>query len=169
MTKTECPSTSGGIAVSHNTLNGKNYDNLRSYKVQFTNWYQMSDGYNAYIVYIQQFSNENSFFWLVKSNLSRDIYIYDCDAIPEGPLVIIYSQDMFIKSLDTKIQLLSEQERSNAQIVAMNYFQDQYAFENYHMSYEQYMDIVILSLIERQDKISNDYKMWIWKLETYSC
>ena len=65
------------------------------------------------------------------------MHIYACDAIPDGPLVIIHSQDMFIKFLDTKIQLLSEQEKSNAKIVAMNFFQDQYAFENYHMSYEQ--------------------------------
>ena len=84
------------------------------------------------------------------------MHIYDCDAIPDGPLVIIHSQDMFIKFLDTKIQLLSEQERSNAQIVAMNYFQDQYAFENYHMSYEQYMDRVILSLIERLKNVTNN-------------
>ena len=42
MTKNECPGTSGGIAVSHNTLNCKNSDHLHSYKVQFTNWYQMS-------------------------------------------------------------------------------------------------------------------------------
>ena len=93
------------------------------------------------------------------------MHIYACDAIPDGPLVIIHSQDMFIKFLDTKIQLLSEQEKSNAKIVAMNFFQDQYAFKNYHMSYEQYMDRVILSLIERQDKISNDKKCEYGNLE----
>ena len=133
MTKKECPATSGGIAVSHNTLNCRNNHHLHNYKVQFTNWYQMSDNYNIYIVYIQQPLHENSFFWFVKDNLSQEVYIYDCDAIPDGPLVIIHSQDMFIEFLDTKIQLLSEQERSNAQIVAMNYFQDQYTFENYHV------------------------------------
>ena len=165
MTKTECPCTSSGIAVSDNTLNCKNHDHLHSYKVQFTNWYQISDNYNAYIVHIQQFLHENSFFWLVQDNLSQEMHIYACDAIPDGPLVIIHSQEMFIKSLDTKIQLLSEQEKSNAKVVAMNFFQDQYAFENYHMSYEQYMDRVILSLIERQDKISNDKKCESGNLE----
>ena len=93
------------------------------------------------------------------------MHIYGCDAIPDGPLVIIHSQDMVIKSLDTKIQLLSEQQKSNAKIVAMNFFQDQYAFENYHMSYEQYINRVILSLIERQDKISNDTKCESGNLE----
>ena len=58
--------------------------------------------------------------------------IYDCDAIPDGPLVIIHSQDMFIKFLNIKIKLVSEQEKSNAKIVAINFFQDQYAFVTTH-------------------------------------
>ena len=79
--------------------------------------------------------------------------IYDCDAIPDGPLVIIHSQDMVIALLDTQVHLVSEHEKSNAKLTATNFYQDQYAFQNYHMSYEQYMDRVILSLIERQDKM----------------
>ena len=42
-----------------------------------------------------------------------------------------------------------------AKLAAMNFYQDQYAFENYHMSYKQYMDRIILSLIERQEKMYN--------------
>ena len=82
--------------------------------------------------------------------------IHDCDAIPDGPLAIIHSQDMVIDFLHTQTHLVSEYEKSNAKLAAMNFYQDQYAFENYHMSYEQCMDRVILSLIERQDKMCND-------------
>ena len=70
--------------------------------------------------------------------------------------MILHSQDMVIQFLETQIRLVSEHEKSNAKLAAMNFYQEQYVFENYHMSYEQYMDRVILSLIERQDKICND-------------
>ena len=84
MTKTECPGTSGGIAVSHNTLNCKNYDNLHSYQVQFTNWYQMSDNYNAYIVYIQQFLHE-----IVSFGLLKTIYLERCTSMTVMPFLMV--------------------------------------------------------------------------------
>ena len=126
------------------------------YNVQFTNWYHILDNHIAYIVHIHYSPCGNKFFWLVRNTLSQEVTIYDCDAIPDGPLVIIHSQDMVIDFLDTQIHLVSEHEKSNAKLAAMNFYQDQHAFENYHMSYKQYMDRVILSLIERKDKICND-------------
>ena len=91
--------------------------------------------------------------WLVRNTWHQEVTIHDCDAIPDGPLVITHSQVMVIAFLNTQVQLVSEHEKSNAKLTAMNFYQDQYAIQNYHMSYEQYMDRVILSLIERQDKV----------------
>ena len=156
MTKKECPCTSGGITVNQSTPNCTNNLHSYMYNVQFTNWYHISDNHIAYIVHIHYSPRGNKFSWLVRNTLSQEVTIYDCDAIPDGPLVIIHSQDMVIDFLDTQIHLVSEHEKSNAKLAAMNFYQDQYAFENYHMSYEQYMDRVILSLIERQDKMCND-------------
>ena len=79
--------------------------------------------------------------------------IHNCDAIPDGALEIIHSQYMCIQFSDIQIQQVSEYEKNNAKLVAENFYQDQYAFANYHMSYEQYMDRIILSLIEKQDKL----------------
>ena len=156
MTKKECPCTSDGITVNQSTPNCTNNLHSYMYNVQFTNWYHISDSHIAYIVHIHYSPRGNKFFWLVRNTLSQEVSIHDCHTIPDGPLVIIHSQDMVIDFLDTQIQLVSEHEKSNAKLAAMNFYQDRYAFENYQMSYEQYMDRVILSLIERQDKMGND-------------
>ena len=155
MTKKECPCTSGGIAVSQNTPNYINNLDLYMYTVQFTNWVYTLHNQVAHIVYIHNSPYGSKYFWLVRNTLSQGVTIYDCDTSPEGPLGIIHSQDMFIEFVDTQIRLISDY-KSNAKLVAMNFYQDQYAFKNYHMSCEQYMDRVILSLIERQDKMCND-------------
>ena len=42
-------------------------------------------------------------------------------------------------------------DKCNAEI----FFQDFEAFDKYHMPYEQFMDRLILSLVERQDKLSS--------------
>ena len=69
----------------------------------------------------------NKFFWLVRNTWSQEVTIYDCDAIPDSPLMIIHSQNMVIDFLDTQIHLVSEHEKSNAKLAAMNFYQDQYA------------------------------------------
>ena len=152
-TKKRCPCTSGGITVNQSTPNCTINLHSYMYNVQFTNWYDISDNRIAYIVHIQNSPRENKFFWLVRNTWHQEVTIYDCDAIPDGPLVIIHSQDMVIAFLNTQVHLISEHEKSNARLVAMNFYQDQYAYQKYHMSYEQYMDRVILSLIERQDQM----------------
>ena len=82
------------------------------YNVQFTNWYYISDNNIAYIVHIQNSPRGNKFFWLVRNTWPQEVTIYDCDAIPDGPLVIIHSQDMVIAFLDTQVHLVSEHEKS---------------------------------------------------------
>ena len=69
---------------------------------------------------------------------------------------IIHSQYICIQFSDIQIQQVSEYEKSNAKLAEENAYQDQYMSTNCHMSYEQYMGRVILSLIERQDRFPVD-------------
>ena len=57
---------------------------------------------------------------------------------------------MCIVFSDFQIQLLSNHDKVNANVVASNFYQDCYCLEKYHMSYEQYMDR--LSDVNLKDK-----------------
>ena len=54
------------------------------------------------------------------------------------------------------IETCTDNQKHYAKCTAENFYQDCKAYHEYHMSYEQFMDRLILSLIERQDKLSAD-------------
>ena len=52
------------------------------------------------------------------------------------------------------VETYTDNQKHYAKCTAENFYQDRKAYYEYHMSYEQFMDRLILSLIERQDKLS---------------
>ena len=52
------------------------------------------------------------------------------------------------------IETYTNNQKHYAKCIARNFYQDCKAFDKYHMPYEQFMDRLIMSLIERQDKLS---------------
>ena len=58
-------------------------------------------------------------------------------------------------NLPPEVEMLTESQRMYVKITALNIYRDCKILSDYRMSYEQYLDSVILNLIESQIKLIN--------------
>ena len=80
--------------------------------------------------------------------------LFHCDVFPGDFLQIVYIQNMLIH-LPLKVQKVTKSEKMYAEVTAHDFKQVCKTFNDFGMSYEKYMDRIILNLIEKQDKLTN--------------
>ena len=98
--------------------------------------------------------SQGRFDYLVSNNDFGPGQLFHCDTVPGDLLQIVYIHSMLI-NLPPELVLLTESEKIYAKISAQTFYQDCKIFSDYRMSYERYVDRVILNLIESQTKLIN--------------
>ena len=126
--------------------------------LQYTNWCNFfpETGNYVHIVYLTmngQLAGE--FLYITSNEIFGPGRLYHCDTFPVERLEILYTQNMLIHC-PLKIQNITELEKMNADITADNFKQDYRTFNCLNMSYEKYMDRIIMNLIEKQDKLTHN-------------
>ena len=123
--------------------------------LKYTNWcgfYQETSNY-VHIVYLTVDGQSLGDFYYIVSDVIFGLgHLFPCDALPGEFLRIVHSQDMLIH-FPLKIQKVTKLGKMNAEITAYNFKQDYINFNCFGLSYEKYMDRIIMNLIENQDKI----------------
>ena len=123
---------------------------------QYTNWHYYSvDSLNhVHIIFVTpQGSLQGKFYYLVGTQKFGSGQLFHCDSLPEGSLEILCSRIMLLYR-PHMVETYTDNQKHDAKCTAENFYQDCKTYYKYHMSYEQFMDRLILSLIERQDKLS---------------
>ena len=126
--------------------------------LQYTNWCQISSGTANHVHIVYSDGNgqlQRGFFYIVSDEIFGSGRLYHCDTFPVEHLVIIHTQNMLIHC-PLKVQEVTELEKVNAAITADNFKQDCRTFNSLGMSYEKYMDRIIMNLIENQDKSTHN-------------
>ena len=98
---------------------------------------------------------ERGFFYKVSDEILSSGQLYNCDTFPVEYLEIVYIQNMLIHC-PLKVQEVTEFEKVNAAITADNFKQDCRTFNCLNMSYEKYMDRIIMNLIEKQGESTHN-------------
>ena len=123
--------------------------------LQYTNWCKFcpETGNYIHIVYLTTDGHlVGEFLCIVSNSIFGPGQLYHCGAFPVERLEILYTQNMMIhRSLE--IQKITKSDKVNADITADNFKQDYRIFNCLNMSYEKYMDRIIMNLIEKQDKL----------------
>ena len=94
------------------------------------------------------------FYYILSDAIFGPGQLFHCDTFPGEFFRIIHIQDMLVH-FPQNIQKRTQLEQMNTEITAYNFNQDYKTFNYLGMSYEKYMDRIIVNLIENQDKISN--------------
>ena len=126
--------------------------------LQYTNWCQISSGTANHVHIVYSDGNgqlQRGFFYIVSDEIFGSGRLYHCDTFPVEHLEIIHTQNMLIHC-PLKVQEVTELEKVNAAITADNFKQDCRTFNSLNMSYEKYMDKIIMNLIENQDKSTHN-------------
>ena len=126
--------------------------------LQYTNWCRFFPETHNYvhIVYLTTDGQlTRGFFYIVSDTIFGPGQLYCCENFPGECLEIIYTQNMLIHC-PLKIQKITKLEKVNADITADNFKQDHRTFKCLNMSYEKYMDRIIMNLIEKQSKFTHN-------------
>ena len=126
--------------------------------LQYTNWCQISSGTANHVHIVYSDGNgqlQRGFFYIVSDEIFGSGRLYHCNTFPVEHLEIIHTQNMLIHC-PLKVQEVTELEKVNAAITADNFKQDCRTFNSLNMSYENYMDRIIMNLIENQDKSTHN-------------
>ena len=94
------------------------------------------------------------FYYIVSNVAFGPGQLFHCDACPGDVLQIVYIQNILVH-LPLKVQIVTKSEQMYAEVIADNFKQDCKMFNDFGMSYEKYMDRIILNLIEKQNKLTN--------------
>ena len=95
-----------------------------------------------------------NFYYIMSDTIFGPGHLFHCDAVPGEYLQIIHVQNVIVH-LPLRIQKITYLEQLDAKIVAHNFKQDYNTFNCLGMSYEKYMDRIIMNLIEKQDETPN--------------
>ena len=142
-------------AVDHQiTDDSPSYHNAN---LKYTNWCQFYPETSNYVHIVYLTTNGQlvgDFYYIMSDTIFGPGQLFHCEAFPGEYLQIIHVQNMMVH-LPLRIQERTYLEQMNAKIVAHNFKQDYNIFNWLGMSYEKYMDMIIMNLIEKQDKTPN--------------
>ena len=125
--------------------------------LKYTNWYYFGRETNnhVHIVFLTtEGESQGKFYYIVSDVAFRPGELFHFKAFPDQFLQIVYSQNMLVH-LPLKIETVTKSEQHHAEIIAYNFKRDCKTFNELGMSYEKYMDRIILNLIEKQNKAIN--------------
>ena len=125
--------------------------------IRFTSWYYFGRETNnhVHIFFLTiEGDSQGKFYYIVNDVAFGPGQLFHCKAFPDQSLQILYSQNMLVH-LPLKIETVTKLKQKHAELIAYNFKQDCKIFNELGMSYEKYMDRIILNLIEKQDKAIN--------------